>query len=172
MDTIPLTTMGTRKRLAMITKRRAPHPFLLVGLMSILSAACLLLRLTPSQETPEPTFPPAQNFEFTTISDLKEKRPDSGSFDIEGYVAKIFSCPPCPAGAACMPCMEENIVISERAVTVEAYTALTRSELILFVQNPERLFMIGEKYQFSIRVRDERTTDEPINDLELVGYSP
>ena len=70
-----------------------------------------------------------------------------------------------------MPCMEENIVISEQVKTVEAYTTISSSEMILFVQNPERLFTLGEKCQFSIRVRDERTTDEPVNDIELIGFS-
>ena len=75
-----------------------------------------------------------------------------------------------------MPCMPENIVISEQPKTIEAYRSMSRSEMIIFVQNPEQMFTLGEHYRFSIRVMDYRTTDERLinerlNDVELVGYS-
>ena len=70
-----------------------------------------------------------------------------------------------------MPCMPENIVISEELKTIEAYTSITSSEMLIFVQNPEQLFTLGEYYRLSIQVMEFRTTDEPLNDVELVGYS-
>jgi DNA/RNA endonuclease YhcR with UshA esterase domain len=55
--------------------------------------------------------------------------------------------------------------------TIEAYSSISPSEMIIFVQNPEDIFTLGEYYRFSIRVMDYRTTDEPINDVELLGFS-
>ena len=165
------TTNRLIKKANMKTKLATLLLLLVLSLLSVASIAILFPRLNPGDEPPSPTFPPSQDFESITIQDLKERKPTTGFFNVEGYVAKIFSCPPCPAGATCMPCMEENIVISEQVKTVEAYTTISSSEMILFVQNPEQLFTLGEKCQFSIRVRDERTTDEPVNDIELIGFS-
>jgi hypothetical protein len=142
-----------------------------LGLFSILSVALLSVRPDPGEDPTSPPYPPSQNFELITIAELKERNPDSGFFDVEGYVAKVFTCPPCPAGAECMPCMPENIVISEELKTIEAYTSITSSEMLIFVQNPEQLFTLGEYYRLSIQVMEFRTTDEPLNDVELVGYS-
>jgi hypothetical protein len=143
----------------------------LLGLVSVISLAIFFPRLEPGEKHPLPTYPPVQDYELITIRELKDSSPATGFFNVDGYVAKIFSCPPCPAGADCMPCMEENIVISEQAKTIEAYTSISQSEMIIFAQNPERFFTSGENYFFSIRVRDQRTTDEPINDIELIGFS-
>jgi len=41
--------------------------------------------------------------------------------------------------------------------------------MIIFVENPEQ-FELGRKYRFSIKIMDYKTTGEPINDVELVGY--
>lgn len=155
----------------MKTKLIALLVVLFLGLLSTLSVALLFKPANPGEVAAAPTYPPSQKFELATIKELKEERPTSGSFDVEGYVAKIFTCPACPAGAECMPCMPENIVISEQPKSLEAYNSMTSSELLIFVQNPEQLFTLGEHYRFSIRVMDFRTTDEPLNDVELVGYS-
>jgi hypothetical protein len=153
-------------------KRIAFLLLLLLGIFSLVGVAILAERPISIDDLPSPTFPPSQNFELITIQELKERKPTSGYFDVEGYVAKIFSCPPCPPGAECMPCTPENIVISEQQKTIQAYTSITSSEMLVFVQSPEELFSIGEHYRLSVQVRDFRTTDEPLNDVELVGYSP
>lgn len=155
----------------MKTKIIALLLILFLGLSSILIVTLFFGPLNPGEIPAAPTYPPSQNFEFATIQELKERNPVSGFFDVEGYVAKIFRCPACPAGAECMPCMPENIVISEQMKTIEAYNSITSSEMIIFVQNQGQLFALGERYRFSIRVMDFRTTDEPLNDIELLGYS-
>lgn len=155
----------------MKTKRIALILLFFLGLLSIFGVALQFGRPGPSEDPTSPAFPPSQSFELITIQELKQRNPASGSFDVEGYIAKIFSCPPCPAGAECMPCMPENIVISEQPKTIEAFTSITSSEMLIFVQNPEQLFTPGERYRFSIQVTDFRTTDEPLNDVELIGYS-
>jgi len=155
----------------MKAKRIALILLFILGLLSIFGVTLLFGRPNAGEAPTPPPYPPSQNFELITIQELKQRNPASGSFDVEGYVAKVFSCPPCPAGAACMPCMPENIVISEQLKTIEAYTSITSSEMLIFAQNPEQLFTPGERYRFSIQLADFRTTDEPLNDVELVGYS-
>lgn len=116
------------------------------------------------------TYPVNANYPFVTIHDLKQRNPTSGFYDTEGYVAKIYSCPPCPPGAVCKPCMEDNIVISEQDITLESYT-LRDTELIIFVSQPEQ-FVLGRKYTYSIQISATRSTGDSINDIRLVGYSP
>jgi hypothetical protein len=116
------------------------------------------------------TYPQATHYQFISIHELKRLSPESGFYNTEGYVAKIFSCPSCPPGASCKPCMGDNIVISEQKITLDLYT-LTDSELNIFVSNPKQ-FKLGMKYNFSIQIRDSRLTNEHINDVGLVGYSP
>lgn len=118
------------------------------------------------------TYPQATDYQSISIHELKRLNPESGFYNTEGYVAKIYSCPACPPGVICKPCMRDNIVISEQKITLDLYT-LTDSELIIFVSNPKQ-FKLGMKYNFSIQIRDSRfLTNEHINnDVRLVGYSP
>ncbi len=103
-----------------------------------------------------------------SIHGLKQKNLTSGNFSVEGWVVKIYTCPVCPEGASCKPCMKDNIVISESDKLLGAY-ALTEKEMIVFSSNPGQ-FELGKKYRFSIKISDYRSTGEPINDIELVGY--
>ena len=116
------------------------------------------------------TYPQSSNFPFLSIHELRQLNPTSGRYNTEGYVAKIFTCPPCPSGALCKPCMRDNIVISEQRKTIETYT-LTEMDLIVFVNHPDQ-FTIGKKYTFSIQISQNHSTGDSINDLELAGYSP
>ena len=105
---------------------------------------------------------------FFPIHAIKQSALAPGDYDTEGYVAKIYSCPPCPPGAMCKPCMRDNIVISEEKKRLDSYS-LTEKELILFVQESKR-FKLGRKLKFTIRITGEKTTSEPINDIEVVSY--
>ena len=64
--------------------------------------------------------------------------------------------------------MKDNIVLSENNDLLEAYS-LTGNELIVFSNNTGQ-FKLGGKYRFSITIGDRKTTGEPINDIELIGY--
>jgi len=115
------------------------------------------------------TYPQASNFALYPIHEVKLNKFNSGTYNTEGYVVKIYTCPPCPKGAKCKPCMRENIVISENNRLLETYS-LSDKEIILFANNP-RQFELGKKYQFSIKILDYKSTGEPINDVEIVGYN-
>jgi len=114
------------------------------------------------------TYPITSNLDFYQINEIKQNNFTSGNFNTEGYVVKIYTCPPCPKGALCKPCMRENIVISKNNKQLDAYY-LTENELIIFANNPKQ-FELGKKYKFSIKILDYKSTGKPINDIELVGY--
>lgn len=114
------------------------------------------------------TYPGISEFEMIKISELKRRKPATGYFNIEGYLVKIYKCPPCPPGVNCKPCMGDNIVVSELDQLKESYD-LTEKDLIIFVTNPDQ-FIRGKRYYFSFGVTDRRTTNEALNDLNLIGY--
>ncbi len=107
------------------------------------------------------TYPNTSNFEFYPIHEINQNKFSSGTYNIKGYVVKIYTCPPCPKDAHCKMCMGNNIVISENNKMLETYT-LTENELIIFVENPEQ-FELGKKYIFSIKIIHN-------NHIGLIGY--
>lgn len=127
------------------------------------------------QQTPQvniqnnTTYPQTSNFVFYPIHEIKLNKFDSGTYNTEGYVVKIYTCPPCPKGAQCKPCMKDNIVISENNKLLETYS-LSDKEMILFVNSPKQ-FELGEKYIFSMKILNYKSTGEPINDVEVIGYN-
>lgn len=114
----------------------------------------------PKRKAPAPFYP---------IREIKQRKPASGTYATEGFVVKIYACPPCPPPNRCKPCMQDNIVVSETNRLLESYT-LTDKELVLFVADP-KIFELGKKYRFSFRVLDQKTTGEPLNDLRLIQYA-
>jgi len=113
-------------------------------------------------------FPQDSGNFFYRISEIKSKKLTSGTYSTEGYVAKIYTCPPCPKNDQCKPCMRDNIVISENNKLLNAYV-LSEKEMILFVDHP-RKFSLGQRCVFTVRVLDSKSTSEPINDVELVRH--
>lgn len=101
-----------------------------------------------------------------SISGLKGLGP--GNYSTEGFVVKKYTCPPCPQDMLCKPCMRDNIVISENDDLVQGYD-LTENELIIFT-NEVNQFQLGKKYTFYIQITGLRSTSEPVNDVELLGY--
>lgn len=104
------------------------------------------------------------------INEVKIQKPKSGFFGIEGYVAKIYECPPCPPDSVCKPCMREHLVISEKKKILKNYP-IAKTDLIVFTNN-SRSFEIGKKYNFIVMATDKKTTGEAINDFEIVNSSP
>lgn len=105
---------------------------------------------------------------FYKISELNRLKPAFGTYNVIGYVSKIYECPPCPQGALCKPCMPSHIVISE-ARTLLAKYALTDREMIVFIENAEGL-KPDKKYVFLIKILDVKTTDQAINNPKLIYF--
>jgi len=66
-----------------------------------------------------------------------------------GFVSKIYTCPPCPAGAQCKPCMRDNIVLSEQDKKLESYT-LADGDIIVFTKAPQR-FQLGARVVLEVK---------------------
>jgi hypothetical protein len=106
-----------------------------------------------------------------SIHQIKQEKGKRGSYQTTGYVVNSYTCPPCPPRAECKPCMmRTNIVISEDNKTLHTYQ-LTDKDLIVFTKDAP-VFQAGKKYIFSIKVTGEKTTSEPLNDVDLVEYKP
>ena len=104
---------------------------------------------------------------FLSVSNLNEKRPKKGIFETRGFVAKIYTCPPCPPETECKPCMKGNIVISEENKILDGYE-LTKKELIIFTNKSES-FTKGKEYKFKIKITADKTTSANLNDAELIS---
>lgn len=105
---------------------------------------------------------------FFTISQIKQHAASFNVYQTTGYVVKIYTCPPCQPDALCKPCMEDNIVISEKRARMESYDGVGPTELIVFT--PETgSFRLGQEVNLVVRVRNSRSTRETINDVELVS---
>jgi hypothetical protein len=139
-----------------------------VILFAVLVGAALAIY---SWSASRPASPQLTNHSSLSIHELKQLNPTSGSYSTEGYVAKIYVCPPCPAGAICKPCLQDsNIVISEQKETLEQ-AALTDTEMLIFVSHPEQ-FTLGAKYTYVVQVTGAHTTGDSLNDVQLVSHSP
>lgn len=148
----------------------------LLGLFSVLVTVTggiyyfLYKQQTLQTNTPSSsTYSQVSNFPFYPIHEIKINKFSTGTYNTEGYVVKIYACPPCPKGAVCEVCMKDNIVISENNNLLETYT-LSDKEMILFANNTNQ-FELGNKYTFSIRILEDKSTGEPINDVVIVGYT-
>jgi hypothetical protein len=145
----------------------------LIIIILLLVPACSVY-LDPGQNTETDTvtetitpYIQASDYNFYPIHELKQNNFTSGIYKTEGYVTKIYTCPPCPEGALCKMCMKDNIVISENNERIVNYSNLTENELIVFVSNAEQ-FKLNKKYRFTIKILAYKTTSEPLNDIELI----
>jgi len=83
-----------------------------------------------------------------------------------GYVSKIYTCPPCPPGAMCKPCMGDNIVLSEQDKKLDSYT-LTGSDLVVFTKDPEAL-KLGARVVLEVRRPSESAGGKDTGEAHLV----
>lgn len=130
-----------------------------------ISAFLLYIRHQGVGETKK-TYPQASVSKRYKISELKGNGLKAGDvFNVNGYIAKVYNCPPCKNGASCKPCMGDNIVISEENKLLQTYT-LSDKELIIFVDKPNQ-FKFATNYSFTLK----KTDDTSDGKYELVGYS-
>lgn len=109
------------------------------------------------------------NNNLISIEEIYQKGITGGTYHIQGYVAKIYRCPPCPPEAACKPCMSDNIVVSQEKKAVDTYEELTEQDLIVFVDDPTP-FEVGKKYQFLIQILDVKTANKKVNNVKLIYF--
>ena len=141
-------------------------------LLAIIALILIVIGCTTIDQTQTDvkTYPSISNFDFYSIHEIKQNNISEGSYNTEGYVVKIYTCPPCPKDALCKMCMEPNIVISEDNKMLDTYS-LTEKELLIFTShsNPKQ-FKLGKIYQFSINITPLKSTGKSLNDIRLLGY--
>ena len=143
------------------------HHLLLFALLAGVVIFCLFF--LPVQTLQTYTYASNSTIDKYQISQIKKNNSlPLQNLVVEGYVVKIYNCPPCPVGAVCKPCMEDNIVISDQRKLLETYK-LTENEMIIFAKNITQ-FKLGKKYRFLVKILTTRSTTEPINDIVLIDY--
>lgn len=102
------------------------------------------------------------------ISELNGLNPDFGTYEVVGYVVKIYDCPPCPEYSQCKPCMADHVVIAERRSRFAQYV-LTDREMIVFIDNSDGL-RVNKKYRFLIQIMNVKTVDQILNNPKLIYH--
>jgi len=146
-----------------------PKYFFLFGMIALILIVIGCTTINQTQVDVK-AYTSISNFDFYSIHELKQKNVSEGSYNTEGYVVKIYTCPPCPKYALCKMCMGNNIVISEENKILETYS-LAEKDLIIFTSLSNlKQFELGKKYNFSINITKYKSTREPLNDIKLIGY--
>ena len=149
----------------MIMKKSLIVSLIILGIIIVSVGYFVFVQLFNNDES-QRTYPQTSNYDYFTISQLKTMNQTSGNFNTEGYVVKVFTCPPCPKGAFCKECMGDNIIISEENKLLGSYS-LTDKEIIILTDNPKQ-FELSKKYKFSIKLLEHSYTG--YNSFEMIGY--
>lgn len=106
---------------------------------------------------------------FYPIHEMNQKNFGLGTYEAEGFVISIYTCPPCAAHGLCKPCMNKNIVISEENKVFKGYEHVLDQDLIVFVDDTWP-FDTGVKYKFLIQILDVKTTNQKLNNAKLIYF--
>lgn len=132
--------------------------------MNVLFALVLMMTFSAPAAASEPV--PGRP--VYSISELNGMNPRFGTYEVLGYVVKIYECPPCPEGAQCKPCMADHIVVAEHRSRFAEYV-LTDREMIVFTDNNPDLH-VNRKYRFLIQIMNVKTTDQILNNPKLIYF--
>ncbi len=109
--------------------------------------------------------------ESLSISEIKRQAVVGEQYLIQGYVTLKSTCPPCPKGAMCKPCLYDgNIVVSEKNEPRELYNDLKDIDLVVFTKQAET-FKLGQHYWFRVHILSTKSTGQEINDVELIDWN-
>jgi len=101
-----------------------------------------------------------------TIQELNQQGFSFGTYEVVGYVTKIYTCPSCPEPGVCVPCTPDYIVLSEQNSLLAKYE-VTEKELIVFAENAEQ-FKLNKKYKLLIQILDVKSTEQMLNNIKLI----
>ena len=91
-----------------------------------------------------------------------------GRHVVEGFVATVYACPPCPPNADCKPCIGDFVVLAEDDLAGGAPDPRSERVMRVFVENP-RAFESGRRYRVMLRVRGPTDPGRRIDDAVLIG---
>lgn len=96
----------------------------------------------------------------------KLDRSKADTVRIKAYVFDIYVCPPCPKGAQCKPCMENNLTAVEEE-PVDPQQVSLESRLRIFMTHPDSL-KVGKRYIFTVRFRNKKVS--PLDNVDLLSF--
>lgn len=98
------------------------------------------------------------------IADLEKSSPDT--VELRAYVLDVYHCPPCPPGAICKPCIEDNISVVEDKPTDITKIPLEK-RVRIFIAN-QKGFEAGKQYLFVVKFRNKKSS--PKDNLMLISF--
>ena len=110
----------------------------------------------------------SKNHYIFVLEDLNKNKFDFGTYFTEGYVIYQSKCE-CPKGAMCDPCMPPHIIIASMDTPLNETGPEKR--ITAFVEDPS-VFAKGQKYKFLVHILDVKTTNEILNNVDLVYSEP
>lgn len=120
-----------------------------------------------SSEQPSPIVYP--------IPRLLREAPPEAVFGIQGWVAYIPVCPPCPPSVTCSPCPPPFLLVSSSARSVD-HPDHTRSDEVRLMTGTKQGFVRGAHYRFQVRRETWPEGGRPgvfdLLDFERVPASP
>ncbi|MEA2695756.1 MAG: hypothetical protein QOI66_27 [Myxococcales bacterium] len=103
------------------------------------------------------------------VADLLAKAPQTGRVNVTGFVARIFLCPACPAGATCKPCLGDHLVLSDAKRSLGPGDDLGPGDVVLFADRALlRPLRVGRRYRLEVEIRDTQSAAPPMKDMALV----
>jgi hypothetical protein len=111
----------------------------------------------------------AQAPKTETIGQLRHKQLRADSLHkVSGYISFQYRCPPCPDGALCKACMEDNIVLSETQQRLTNYSGLGDSSIIIYTKGSVEV-KFDKVVVATIRVRKGAKASRGLDNLELIS---
>jgi hypothetical protein len=107
-----------------------------------------------------------QKFPLAHISQLGSVKADT--IRLKGYIFDIYVCPPCPEGAQCKPCIENNFTVVEKKPS-DPFKVRMDSRLRVFTERPDSL-TVGKRYMLTVRFRNKKAS--PKDNLALISFKP
>ncbi|HAZ12915.1 MAG: hypothetical protein A2X86_09000 [Bdellovibrionales bacterium GWA2_49_15] len=100
-------------------------------------------------------FAQAHGNEISAVKTFKMSKEVNKSVLVEGTIANVYQCPPCPEGAMCKPCDRPNFTLKD----------LSSAETITVYIHPESTLSKDVKEAMGIKIYLHRKTNEMIYGL-------
>jgi hypothetical protein len=98
------------------------------------------------------------------IADLEKNSADT--VELKAFVLDVYHCPPCPPGAICKPCIENNISVVEDKPDDITKIPLEK-RVRIFISN-QKEFEMGKHYLFVVTFRNKKSS--PKDNLTLISF--
>ena len=93
-------------------------------------------------------------YPLITIGKINETPRDTVKLKV--YVVEVYVCPPCPPGAQCKPCMENNITVADEKL--KDISKVPAEKLLRVITREAESFKIGKRYFLTVRFRRNKET--------------